>query len=148
VVLYGGVRLILELGHNTVTGFEFILKILGQVGDLLEIYSKYEDLYRFDSEVRAHLVRSYRHIIIFWHNLSKVLDKRSAKNLAAAFFKPLNSKLQECKEQFQQDISLIQSRALVATELQNRRERVETERSKIRQWIAGGKIPISSTWMV
>src|ERR1700753_1171517 len=67
VVLYGGARLVLQLGQNFVLCFDRILSIMEEIGHLLDCYSLFSEAYQSSVKMQDLLVEAYKTIINFWH---------------------------------------------------------------------------------
>jgi hypothetical protein len=146
VVLYGGARLVLQLGQNFYNCFDTVLSIMEKIGHLLQCYHLFSNAYQSSADMQDLLVKSYKKIVSFWQKASKLLSRKLYKTLLVGIVKPLGAEWQECRQGLEDDSTHVRMLAQ-ATEADFRRQkdlgqavhRQSEMRKHIVDWIKAGE---------
>ncbi|KAF2455724.1 hypothetical protein BDY21DRAFT_365446 [Lineolata rhizophorae] len=94
IVLYGGARVVLQLGQNFYNCFNSVLSIMEDVGHLLQCYHLFSKAYNFSADMQALLVNSYKDI--------------TYKTFLTGIVKPLDAQWQKCRQGLLNDSARVQ----------------------------------------
>lgn len=142
MVLYGGAKLLLQLGQSFYNCLDTVLSIMEDIGHLLQCYHLFSKAYQSSAEMQHLLVESYKKIVSFWQKASKLLSRKAYKTLLVGIVKPLGAEWQSCRQGLQDDSARVQMLAQ-ATEADFRQQkdlqqadlRHSTMRKQIVDWI-------------
>lgn len=134
-VAFAGARIVLELAQK-INYLDIVVEGMEEIGTSLTCYEKLADAYQASPDVQELLVASYKRIIQFWFNVSKLLSKNVLRLAVKGIAGPLDKELKTALQGLRRDGNRLMFLTQVTTAQQTRKEREIAERQAIAKWIA------------
>ncbi|KAI1335370.1 hypothetical protein F5Y15DRAFT_419856 [Xylariaceae sp. FL0016] len=143
-VAFVGARVILEMALAVDEYLEVILTALEQIGGILSIYQKLDSSF---PDLQTRLVSSYKKIIEFWYQTTKVFSSSKLKGVTSrSILTPLKRVTDDAVSELRVDMAIIlgnaQAQGLVLDQ-QDRLAKVQADQKdlidELRRWIMGSE---------
>lgn len=145
VLVYGGARVVLQLALGFHNCFDRVLLIMEEVGNSLDCYKHFATAYETSAEMQNLLVRTYKNIVSFWQDASKLLGKPAYRTLLKGIVKPLDQEWSERKQRLKEDSDRVLKLAFATSaSIQKNKDEEKKERRneklkrQIVDWVKGG----------
>ncbi|KAK0101958.1 hypothetical protein ONS95_001233 [Cadophora gregata] len=110
-LLYGGAKLIFQLANGYTKYFEQIVQMMADVGVQLQYFHIYSQGFAQEKSMNGILFNSYRDIILFLRDASKILNQRGKRFLGSGLLTPLNERYAKFKQKLDKNAQNIRHMA-------------------------------------
>ncbi|KAL2060902.1 hypothetical protein VTL71DRAFT_8954 [Oculimacula yallundae] len=110
-LLYGGAKLILQLANGYTKYFEQIVQMMADIGVQLQYFHIYSQEFASDKYMNGVLFNSYRDILLFWRDASKILNQRGKRFLGSGLLIPFNERYDKFKQKLDKNAQNIRHMA-------------------------------------
>lgn len=134
-VAFTGARVVLGLAVQASNCFDSIVDGIEEIGISLKCYEKFADAFRKSPDIQELLVSSYKRVIQFWFNVSKILSTSRFKGVIRNLVAPINKEVDEALKGLKRDGERVSISAQATMAQQTEREREATRRAAIIRWM-------------
>lgn len=134
-VAFTGARVVLGLAVHVSNCFDSIVDGIEEIGISLKCYEKFADAFRKSTDMQELLVSSYKRIIQFWVNVSRILSTSRLKGAVKSLVAPIDKEVKAALDGLKRDGDRVSILAQATTAQQTEREREATRRAGIVRWI-------------
>ncbi|KAH6717311.1 hypothetical protein BKA61DRAFT_321465 [Leptodontidium sp. MPI-SDFR-AT-0119] len=110
-LLYGGAKLVLQLANGYTKYFEQIVQMMADIGVQLQYFHIYSQEFSNDKYMCGVLFNSYRDILLFWRDASKILNQRGKRFLGSGLLIPFNERYAKFKQKLDKNAQNIRHMA-------------------------------------
>ncbi|KAI8629835.1 hypothetical protein F5Y19DRAFT_432116 [Xylariaceae sp. FL1651] len=101
-VAFMGARIVLEMACSVNEYFEVVVTAMDRIGGILKIYQKMPSL----PDLQPRMVNSYKKIVKFWYQLSKVLSSKWKGLFVRSVLTSLKSETEDALKDMQEDMQI------------------------------------------
>lgn len=134
-IVFAGARIVLSLAVQTSNCFDSIVDGIEEIGISLKCYDKFADAFRSSPDIQELLISSYKRIIRFWFNVSRILSASRFKGVVKSLVAPINKEVNAALDGLKRDGERVSISAQATTAQQRERDREAAIRAGIIRWI-------------
>lgn len=134
-VAFTGARVVLGLAVQVGNCFDTIVDGIEEIGISLKCYEKFADAFRNSPDIQELLVSSYKRVIRFWSNISRILSTGILKGAAKSLVAPVDKEVNVALNGLKRDGDRVSISAQATTAQQTERDREARRREGIIKWI-------------
>lgn len=134
-IAFAGARVVLGLAANVGNCLDSVVDGIEEIGVSLKYYEKFADAFRESPDVQELLVSSYKRIIQFWSNVSRILATSRFKGALSSLVAPIDKEVTKALNGLRRDGERVSIAAQATTAQQTERDREAKRRAGIIRWI-------------
>lgn len=134
-IAFTGARIVLGLAVQASNCLESVVDAIEEIGINLKCYERFADAFRKSADIQELLVSSYKRIIKFWFNVSRILSASRFKSAMKSLLTPIDKEATVALNGLKRDAERVSILAQATTAQQRERERETTRRERIIRWI-------------
>lgn len=134
-IAFTGARIVLALAVQVSNGFDSIVDGIEEIGTSLKCYEKFAEAYRTSTDIHELLVNSYKRVIQFWSNVSRILSTNKLKVAVKSLVIPIDKEVTKALNGLKRDGERVSILAQATTAQQMQRDKEAMRRTGIINWI-------------
>lgn len=134
-IAFTGARVVLGLAVQASNCLESVVDAIVEIGHKLKCYELFADAFRQSADIQELLVSSYKRIIQFWSDVSRILSAGRFKSAVMSLSTPIDKEVTAALDGLKRDADNVTTLAQATTDRQMQHERETARREQIIRWI-------------
>lgn len=137
-IAFSGARIVLQLAIQMQTCLDSLIDAMDRIGKSLKCYDKFAQAFPNSDDVQDLLASSYKNIVSFWFNASRILSRNSLKTVFRSIARSMDKEIKTALDGLSRDSSSVELLAQATTAEEAFHTKEATLKQGVIDWIKSG----------